>query len=101
MGLLIIDIRTTEPVRRDPITGDVSLPARLWEVGEAIRAAVRLKGPLPPYVAYAAWGSEPFHIRVELLDTSSEATVLAALKVIMAQYPGLFQGAPARAYRGD
>ena len=101
MGLLIIDLRTTEPVRRDPVTGDVSIPGPVWEAGQAIRAAMRLRGALPPSVSYAAWGSAPFHIRVEVLDPSSETSVLAALKIVMAQYPGLFQGEPARAYRGD
>ena len=101
MSLLIIDIRTTEPVRRDPVTGDVVLPARVWEAGETIRATVRAMGTLPPYDSYAAWGSEPFHIRVEVLDTSSETGVRAALKAVMAQYPGLFPGEPSLTYRGD
>ena len=100
MSLLLIDLRTTEPVRRDPVTGDVSIPARVWEAGEAIRAAMRVRGTLPPSVSYAAWGSEPIHLRVEVVDTSSEAGVLAALRVVLARYPGLFPGDPALAYRG-
>ena len=100
MSLLIIDLRTTKPVRRDPVTGDVSLPAPVWEAGQAIRAAVRVRATLPPCISYGASGSEPIRIRVEVLDTSSEVGVFAVLRAVMAQYPGLFQGEPALAYRG-
>lgn len=73
----------------------------------AVGGARSIRPPVRPCCGWLrrrvglAWASAPFHLRVEVLDTSSETGVLAALKAIMAQYPGLFQGEPALAYRGD
>ncbi len=100
MSLVIIDIRTTAVVRRNAEAGDVPIPSHVWEAGQAIREALRVLGTRPPYVSCSAWESKTFHLRVEVLHPSSETGVLAALKAVMAQYPGLFQGDPVLAYRG-